>query len=84
MLFRNFPYHEGVYFFILIFMNITILGTGMVGRTLAESLLSHDHRVTMGTRDVASTEEKTGEGSFSLWHSAHASIPLLPFAEAVK
>lgn len=65
-------------------MNITILGTGMVGRTLAESLLSHDHRVTMGTRDVASTEEKMGEGSFSLWHSAHASISLLPFAEAVK
>ena len=53
-------------------MKIGILGTGMVGRSLAGKLTELGHDVVIGTRDVASTlaESKPnsfGEPPFSAW-----------------
>ncbi|MFJ4658337.1 NADPH-dependent F420 reductase [Nocardia sp. NPDC088792] len=42
-------------------MRIGILGTGAVGRTLAERLVELGHDVVIGTRDVAATEERADE-----------------------
>lgn len=39
-------------------MKISILGTGMVGRTLAAGLAQAGHAVTVGTRDVQATRER--------------------------
>lgn len=41
-------------------MKISILGTGMVGRTLAAGLAQAGHAVTVGTRDVQATRERGG------------------------
>src|SRR5688500_4416619 len=55
-------------------MNIAVLGTGMVGRTLATKLVSLGHAVTMGSRQAgnekaaawaASTGDLASEGSFA-------------------
>ncbi|MGN7200423.1 NADPH-dependent F420 reductase [Arthrobacter sp. SAFR-044] len=68
-------------------MNITVLGTGMVGRGLSARLSELGHDVAIGTRDVGQTLARTdsdsmGNPPFSDWHTAHSTIALLPFAEA--
>lgn len=68
-------------------MNIGILGTGVVGQTLAEKLRSLGHVVVIGTRDVAATRNATAPGpfghpAFSAWHVRHPDIALGTFAEA--
>lgn len=68
-------------------MKITILGTGMVGRTLAQKLVSLGHNVTMGTRDPAETltrnePDNWGNPGFADWHSANNAIRLVPFAQS--
>lgn len=68
-------------------MNITVLGTGMVGRGLAARLSELGHDVAIGTRDVEQTLARTdsdtmGNPPFSDWHTDHSTIALLPFAEA--
>ena len=68
-------------------MNITVLGTGMVGRGLAARLSDLGHDVAIGTRDVEQTLARTEPGSmgnppFSVWHASHTAIDLLPFAQA--
>lgn len=45
-------------------MKIGILGTGVVGQTLAEKLSQLGHQVMMGTRDKKATLEKTGKDNF--------------------
>ena len=40
-------------------MKIAVLGTGIVGRTLAGRLAELDHEVTVGTRDPAATLART-------------------------
>lgn len=70
-------------------MEIGILGTGTVGRTLGGRLAALGHTVTLGTRDVASTLARTGPDGFgnppfSEWASAHPSIGLATFREAAK
>ena len=57
-------------------MKIAILGTGMVGRTLAEKLVSLGHDVAMGTRDPNATSGRAEPGawgapSFAAWLSTH-------------
>ena len=52
---------------------IAILGTGIVGRTIAVKLADLGNEVTIGTRDVANTlkkEEKDGYGNppFKVWY----------------
>ncbi len=41
-------------------MKVAVLGTGMVGRTLAARLAELGHAVTIGTRDVDATIARTG------------------------
>ena len=60
-------------------MKVGVLGTGMVGRTLAGKLVSLGHEVTMGSRErgneravawASAAGESAGEGSFA--DAAHA------------
>jgi predicted dinucleotide-binding enzyme len=68
-------------------MNIAVLGTGMVGRTLAARLHELGHTVVVGTRDPAATLARTdpdrmGNPPFSAWHADHQDVPLSTFADA--
>jgi 8-hydroxy-5-deazaflavin:NADPH oxidoreductase len=68
-------------------MKIAVLGTGIVGRTIAGGAARLGHEVVIGTRDPQGTLSRTegdamGNPPFSVWHADHAEIGLLPFAEA--
>jgi predicted dinucleotide-binding enzyme len=68
-------------------MKIAVLGTGVVGRTLAEGLSERGHDVLMGTRDVDQTlarnePDAMGNPAFPQWHADHSNIQLVAFAEA--
>jgi 8-hydroxy-5-deazaflavin:NADPH oxidoreductase len=70
-------------------MNIAVLGTGSVGRTLAEGLSHAGHKVVIGTRDVAETLARTesdamGNPPFAQWHSEHSDIELVTFEQAAS
>lgn len=70
-------------------MQITILGTGVVGRTLASKLIAEGHSVTIGTRDPAlkrRSKETFGERAitFEQWLDEHPELELLPFSECVR
>src|SRR5205807_2445638 len=56
-------------------MNIGILGSGDVGKTLAAGFLKHGHNVTVGTRGAAKLEE---------WKRQHSSARIGSFADAAK
>lgn len=68
-------------------MRIAVLGTGVVGRTLAGTLAGLGHEVVMGTRDPQATFARSGPDAmgappFSEWHVANQHIPLETFADA--
>jgi predicted dinucleotide-binding enzyme len=68
-------------------MRIAVLGTGVVGRTIAARLVDVGHAVTMGTRDAAGTMAKAapdrmGNPPFSIWAADNPSVGLASFAEA--
>lgn len=68
-------------------MRIAVLGTGVVGRTLAGALAGLGHEVVMGTRDPQATFARSGPDAlgappFSEWHAANRHIPLETFADA--
>lgn len=70
-------------------MHIAVLGTGIVGRTLAERLDGLGHEVVLGTRDPAQTLARTepdarGRAAFADWASDHPHLPVetLPDAAA--
>lgn len=68
-------------------MQIAVLGTGAVGRTLAGRLDGLGHDVVIGTRDVAQTVARTDGGGlghlpYSQWQQEHPGVRLLPFPEA--
>ncbi len=68
-------------------MKIAVLGTGVVGQTIAEKLSQVGHEVMMGTRDVKETLAKTkpdnfGRPAFKDWHSSHSNIKFGTFSEA--
>jgi 8-hydroxy-5-deazaflavin:NADPH oxidoreductase len=70
-------------------MNIAILGTGTVGRTLATGFSERGHQVAIGTRDVAETLARTesdamGNPPFSQWHADHPGVDLATFREAAS
>jgi 8-hydroxy-5-deazaflavin:NADPH oxidoreductase len=70
-------------------MKISILGTGMVGQTLAAALASKGHEVMMGTRDVArslASTELSGYGlpAFGVWHKDHGHLRVGNFAEVAQ
>ena len=68
-------------------MKIAVLGTGVVGRTLAGALAGLGHEVVVGTRDPQATFARSGPDAlgappFSEWHAANQHIPLKTFADA--
>ena len=69
-------------------MKIAVLGTGMVGRTIASKLASLGHDATIGTRDVdaliAQTEGPMGGRlpTFSEWSAANPGVGIGTFADA--
>lgn len=68
-------------------MKIAVLGTGMVGQTLAAALAAKGHEVMIGTRDVAkslATSEPNAFGmpAFGVWHKANAAVSVGTFAQA--
>jgi len=64
-------------------MDIAVIGTGIVGRTLASGLAATGHRVSVGTRDVQATVDRHGRDSdFQDWLSAHPGIRLQRFIDA--
>ena len=67
-------------------MKIAVLGTGTVGRAFAEKLVSLNHDVMMGTRNVsdklASVEKDFyGRAPFGEWHVENQKINLGTFEE---
>lgn len=70
-------------------MKIGILGTGMVGQTLAAKLEELGHDVMIGTRNVSETLGRNepnpfGLPPFSEWRKAHPRVQLGEFAEAAS
>ncbi|WP_449349809.1 NADPH-dependent F420 reductase [Streptomyces shaanxiensis] len=68
-------------------MSYAVLGTGIVGRTVAAKLASLGHEVVIGTRDPAATLARTepdgmGNPPFGQWHAEHRQVRLATFAEA--
>ncbi|MEP7060145.1 MAG: NAD(P)-binding domain-containing protein [Actinomycetota bacterium] len=68
-------------------MEIAILGTGTVGRTLAPAFAAAGHAVMIGTRDVGALLARTepdamGTPPFPAWHAEHPDIAVGRFAEA--
>jgi hypothetical protein len=68
-------------------VNIAVLGTGMVGRAIADRLDELDHTVTVATRDPGSTLARTeadamGSPPYADWATAHPGIGLATFADA--
>src|ERR1700758_5344650 len=59
------------------FMKIGILGSGMVGQTLAAGFLKHGHRAMLGTRD-------TDKGTLQDWRSKNPTAQVGTFEEAAK
>ncbi|MEV4493743.1 NAD(P)-binding domain-containing protein [Micromonospora coxensis] len=69
-------------------MKIAVLGTGVVGRTLAERLAQLGHEVRIGTRDVEATLARTapdgmGNPPYAQWARQHPDVALGTFADAV-
>lgn len=68
-------------------MKIAVLGTGMVGRTIAGALAGRGHSVVIGTRDPQATLARTepdmmGAAPFAQWHAVNAGIEVAAFADA--
>ena len=68
-------------------MRFGILGTGVVGKTIAARLAGLGHEVMIGTRDPEETMSRTepdryGNPPFSAWHEEHPKVGLGTFAEA--
>jgi hypothetical protein len=69
-------------------MKIGIIGTGMVGQTLAKKLASLGHEVMMGTRNIETSLARTGRDNFGNpefgeWYKANSWAKLGTIAEAV-
>lgn len=68
-------------------MRVGILGTGVVGRSIAGKLAALGHDVTIGTRDVealtARTEPDTrGNAPFAQWGEENPQVEVGTFADA--
>lgn len=68
-------------------MKISVLGTGIVGRTLADRLLEAGHDITIGTRDPAVTLARTetdtrGQSPFHEWLTYRPTIRLAGMTDA--
>jgi 8-hydroxy-5-deazaflavin:NADPH oxidoreductase len=59
-------------------MRIAVLGTGIVGRTLAAALAGRGHDLVVGTRDVDATATRPDVAE---WQAAHPGVRLVPLGE---
>ncbi|ATZ26570.1 NADPH-dependent F420 reductase [Streptomyces lavendulae] len=62
-------------------MRYAILGTGVVGRTVAARLDSLGHEVVIGTRDPGTT---LARAEYAAWQEAHPRVSLADFPEAAR
>jgi predicted dinucleotide-binding enzyme len=60
-------------------MEIAVLGTGVVGRTLAPRFTELGHTAVIGTRDPAATSAKE---EYAAWAAEHPAVDLASFADA--
>ncbi len=70
-------------------MKITVIGSGVVGQTLASRLFQLGHELVMATRDPEATASRTEPNpqsgvSFSSWYSKHQEVDLVPFSAVPK
>jgi 8-hydroxy-5-deazaflavin:NADPH oxidoreductase len=70
-------------------MKIGILGTGVVGQTIAEKLVQLNHQVILGTRDKQATLAKTGKDNFgrppfSEWLKNNSKVQFGTYTEAAS
>ena len=70
-------------------MQIGILGTGVVGQTLAAALAEKGHTVTIGTRDPAATlaretAKPPARAAYRDWQRANPTVKLATFADAAR
>jgi len=68
-------------------MRYAVLGTGMVGRTLAAKLVASGYEVTVGTREVADTlaretADAMGNPPYRQWQQQNPQVGLASFADA--
>ncbi len=68
-------------------MRFGVLGTGVVGKTIAARLAGLDHEVKVGTRDPEETISRTEPDRyrnppFRAWQEEHPEVTLGTFAEA--
>ncbi|MGL4174025.1 MAG: NADPH-dependent F420 reductase [Actinomycetota bacterium] len=67
-------------------MRYAVLGTGMVGRTIAAALVRTGHHATMGTRDPEVTRARTEPGNdgvvFADWSQENSNVPLVAYSVA--
>ncbi|MET8809417.1 NAD(P)-binding domain-containing protein [Streptomyces sp. NPDC004546] len=68
-------------------MRYAVLGTGIVGRTIAAKLTALGHETVIGTRAPEATLARTepdgyGNPSFAQWQADHSAVRLATFAEA--
>ncbi len=68
-------------------MKIGVLGTGVVGQTIAAKLSELGHATFIGTRDPAATLARTapdnfGNPPFKVWRDQHPKVELGTFAQA--
>ncbi|MFF9808000.1 NADPH-dependent F420 reductase [Streptomyces coeruleorubidus] len=68
-------------------MRYAVLGTGVVGRTIAGKLDSLGHEAVIGTRDPQATLARAepdayGNPPYSRWQAGHPQVRLATFAEA--
>jgi predicted dinucleotide-binding enzyme len=70
-------------------MKIAVLGTGMVGQTIAAKLVQLGHDVMIGTRDPAETRKRTkpgaeGQPAFSAWMQQNPDVQLGSYSDAAQ
>jgi predicted dinucleotide-binding enzyme len=70
-------------------MKVAVLGTGVVGQTIAGKLAELGHEVGIGTRDVDATMAKAepdgmGNPPFPVWAAAHEAVRVGTFAEVAE
>ncbi|WP_314252602.1 NADPH-dependent F420 reductase [Streptomyces sp. DSM 40907] len=62
-------------------MRYAVLGTGIVGRTVAARLDGLGHQVVIGTREPEAT---LGRSEYAQWQEAHPTVGLAAFAQAAR
>ena len=65
-------------------MQVGVLGTGTVGRTLAAAIAGVGNTVAIGTRDVDGLLAREGDDAFATWAASHPGVRPATYADAVR